>query len=173
MLVQVRLMNTKKARNGNTRYVRCKLEDFTGAIECVMWPDDFARFKEEFQEDRVCVLKGQVERIREEASLRVVRVFRLEQTRHELTRGLRVFLTLGLHGTDEIEQMARLFERSPGNCPVHVCVRDAAGKRCILKTGERMRVDPNSLLTSELEMILGQGHVESYGYVNGNGRYGK
>src|SRR5262249_15064189 len=39
MLTQVRFQNTKKARNGNSRYVRCKLEDFTGAVECVMWPD--------------------------------------------------------------------------------------------------------------------------------------
>ena len=38
----MRFMNTKKAgRNGNTRYVRCKLEDFTGPVECVMWPDEF------------------------------------------------------------------------------------------------------------------------------------
>ena len=45
-------MNTKKARNGNSRYARCKLEDFTGAVECVMWPDDFVRFKDEFVDDQ-------------------------------------------------------------------------------------------------------------------------
>src|SRR5262249_23305493 len=54
MLTQVRLMNTKKARNGNSRYVRCKLEDFTGAAECVMWPDDYVRFKDLIEEDRIC-----------------------------------------------------------------------------------------------------------------------
>src|SRR5262249_28490216 len=49
VLTQIRLMNTKRARNGNTRYARCKLEDLTGAVECVMWPDDYARQKDEFQ----------------------------------------------------------------------------------------------------------------------------
>src|SRR5262249_49237175 len=61
MLTQVRYMNTKKARNGNTRYVRCKLEDFTGTAECVMWPEDYLRFKDEISEDRVCFVKATVE----------------------------------------------------------------------------------------------------------------
>src|SRR5262249_28655907 len=51
MMTQVRLMNTKKARNGNTRYARFKLEDFHGAAECVMWPDDYTRFKDHVKED--------------------------------------------------------------------------------------------------------------------------
>jgi DNA polymerase-3 subunit alpha len=173
MLTQVRFLNTKKARNGNSRYVRCKLEDFSGAIECLMWPDDFARFKDDFQEDRICVVKGTVERIREEPSLRLSRVLSLDRCRQELTRGLRVSLKLGVHGPNDIEQMVRIFERTPGNCPVYVCVRDAAGKKCVLKSGERIRVDATALPTDELELILGPGRVEFHGHLNGNGRNGK
>src|SRR4029078_968605 len=36
MLTLVRFQNTKKARNGNSRYARFKLEDFAGLAECVM-----------------------------------------------------------------------------------------------------------------------------------------
>src|SRR5207249_7000294 len=32
MVTQLRYMNTKKARNGNSRYLRCKIEDFSGAV---------------------------------------------------------------------------------------------------------------------------------------------
>ena len=173
MLTQVRFQNTKKARNGNSRYVRCKLEDFSGAIECLMWPDDFARFKDDFQEDRVCVVKGVVERIREEPSLRLSRVLSVEQCRQELTRGLRISLNLGVHGPDEIDQVARILELTPGNCPVYLYVRDGAGKRCVLKTGERVRIDPTSVPTDQLEIVLGPGRVEFYGHLNGNGRNGK
>jgi DNA polymerase-3 subunit alpha len=174
MLTQVRFQNTKKARNGNSRYVRCKLEDFSGAIECLMWPDDFARFKDDFQEDRVCVVKGTVERIREEPSLRLSRVLSIEQCRQELTRGLRISLKLGVHGPDELEQVARILELSPGNCPVYLYVRDGAGKKCVLKTGERVRIDPMAVPTDQLEMVLGSaGRIEFYGHLNGNGRNGK
>ena len=43
MLTQCRFMNVKNARNDNSRYVRCKIEDFTGLLESMMWPDEFAR----------------------------------------------------------------------------------------------------------------------------------
>ena len=88
MLVQVRFMNTKKARNGNSRYVRCKLEDFTGSVECVMWPDDYVRHKDEVQEDRVCFIRGSVERTREEPGLILNRILSLEQAQRELARAV-------------------------------------------------------------------------------------
>jgi DNA polymerase-3 subunit alpha len=170
MLTQVRFMNTKKARNGNTRYVRCKLEDVTGTIECVMWPDDFARYKDEFREDRICVVKAAVERTREEPGLVLARILTLEQARQYLTKGLKLSLRLDLHGPAAIEQVARILERTPGPCPVYLEVRDLAGRRCRLRTGEGFRIDPNSLQTEELEMVLGIGHVQFFG--NGNGRNG-
>src|SRR4029078_13729987 len=31
-----------------TTLFRSKLEDFTGQVECMMWPDEFVRFKDDF-----------------------------------------------------------------------------------------------------------------------------
>ena len=60
---------TKKARNGNTRYVRCKIEDPTGLVECLMWPDEFVKFKDDFIEDRILFAEATVEQSREEPQL--------------------------------------------------------------------------------------------------------
>jgi DNA polymerase-3 subunit alpha len=173
MLTQIRYQNTKKARNGNSRYVRCRLEDLTGSVECVMWPDDFIRYKDEFQDDRVCLVKGTVERSRDEPGLILTRVFSLEQAKQELTRWLRLTLTLGVHGPDQIDRLAGILQRTPGPCPVYLEIRDGAGKRCRLKAGESFRVNATSLPLGELEMLLGPGHIEFYGQPNGNGRNGK
>jgi DNA polymerase-3 subunit alpha len=173
MLTQVRFQNTKKARNGNSRYVRCRLEDFTGSTECVMWPDDFLRYKDEFKEDRVCLVKATVERTREEPGLILTRVLSLEQARVELTRWLRVTLNAEMHGPGEIQRMAGILQRAPGPCPVFLEIRDASGKRCRLKASEQFRINPSTLCTSELEMLLGPERVEFYGQANGNGRNGK
>ena len=51
-------MNTKKARNGNSRYARFKLEDFTGAAECVMWPDDYVKYKDLVEEDKIVFIQA-------------------------------------------------------------------------------------------------------------------
>jgi DNA polymerase-3 subunit alpha len=170
MLTQIRFQNTKKARNGNTRYVRCKVEDFTGAVECVMWPDDFVRFREEFVEDRVCLVRGTIERTREEPGLILSRIMSLEQAQQELTKWLRLSLGLETHQPGHLEHLAGVLGRAPGTCPVYLEIKDAGGKRCAMKAGERFRVNPASLAVAELEMILGPGGVEFCGSANGNGR---
>jgi DNA polymerase-3 subunit alpha len=172
ILTQIRFQNTKRARNGNTRYARCRLEDLTGAVECVMWPDDFVRNKDEFKEDQVCLVKGTVDRTREELGLVLTRVFGLDKAKQELTKRLSVCLDLSVHNVNDIERLAKILEKTPGSCPVYLEVRDALGRRCRLKLGENYRVNPARLATTDLETIVGAGRVEFYGQANGNGRNG-
>jgi DNA polymerase-3 subunit alpha len=174
MLTQIRVMNLKKPRNGNTRYARCKLEDFTGSVECVVWSDEFSRFKDELQEDRICFVRAAVERnFREEPSLIITRILSLEQAQRELTTGLLLSLRLDLQAPQVIDSLAAILQRTPGNCPVFLAIADAAGKRTLLKTGERFRINPAKVSASDLEMLLGQGNVKFSGPMNGNGRNGK
>jgi DNA polymerase-3 subunit alpha len=175
MLAEVRYQNTKKARNGNTRYARFRLEDFSGSVPCVMWPDDYARFKDEISEDRVCFVKAAVERTREEPGLIVTRILGIEQAQREQTRGLVLILHAGEHGPESIDTLARVLRRSPGQCPVYLNVRDLCGRWTQLKTADEFRINPSTLPTAELETILGAGHVRFSGPFNGqnNGRNGR
>jgi DNA polymerase-3 subunit alpha len=158
MLTQVRYFNTKRARNGNTRYVRCKLEDFSGQAECVMWPDDFLRYKDDFADDRIVFAKGLVEQKGAEPVVVLTRVFDIETARKEMTRGL--VLTLAAdQDVQVVDRLASLLRRAPGGCQVYLHVRDAAGRRARMKLGEDYRVDPRQLNVSELELLLGPGSV--------------
>jgi DNA polymerase-3 subunit alpha len=172
VLTQIRFMNTKRARNGNTRYVRCKLEDLTGAAECVMWPDDYLRHKDDFVEDRVCFVRGTVDRTREEPGLILARILNVEQARRELTKGLVLLLRVGVHEPDVIDAIGRMLERARGSCPVFLSVRDGAGKRGLLKLGESYRINPATVPVADLETLLGQGAVKFSGPVNGHVRNG-
>jgi DNA polymerase-3 subunit alpha len=160
ILLQVRFMNTKRpGRNGNSRYVRCKLEDFTGQVECMMWPDEFVRYKDEFADDRIVLLKGIVEHKGEQPSLVLTRAMSLETARKELTRGLLLTLSVGEHSPQLVEQLGRELRRHPGTCPVYIQVRDPAGRRAVLRASEQLRVNPASLDVGRLEMLLGAGRV--------------
>src|SRR5262249_32097105 len=137
MLTQIRVLNLKKPRNGNTRYARCKLEDFTGSVECVVWSDEFARFKDELQEDRICFASAAVERTsREEPSLILTRILSLEQAQRELTTGLHLSMRLEQQSPQVIDSLAAILQRSPGKCPVFLHIADPAGKWMRLKVGE-------------------------------------
>jgi DNA polymerase-3 subunit alpha len=172
MLTQVRLMNTKKARNGNSRYSRFKLEDFSGAAECVMWPDDFVRYKDLVAEDQICFVVGTVERTREEPGLVVTRILSVEQAQRERTTGL--VLDLGVDMRPSlIDSLAAVLRRTPGRCPVFLYVRDNSGKVLKLKASDEFRVNPSALEKGELEMILGSGRVHFSRQGNGYARNGK
>jgi DNA polymerase-3 subunit alpha len=153
-------MNTKKARNGNSRYLRCKVEDFTGAAECVMWPDDFVRYKDTVAEDTPCFVKGTVERTREEPGLRLTRIFTVEQAAKELATRLWLRLSVAEHGPRHIDLIAELLRRAPGRCPVFLAVRDARGRSCVLRLGRDFAIDPAAFPREELEGILGPGGVK-------------
>ena len=160
MLIQVRLMNTKKARNGNSRYVRCKLEDFTGAVECVMWPDDYVRYKDEVQEDRVCFVRATVERTRDEPGLVVSRILSVEQAQRELARGLYLLLKLGVHGPRHVDALGPILSRARGECPVFLTIRDPAGKKVDLRLAREYAVNPTAYPHDDLTTVLGEDCVK-------------
>jgi DNA polymerase-3 subunit alpha len=170
MLTQVRLLNTKKARNGNSRYCRCKLEEFTGSAECVIWPDDYLRCKDLVQEDQICFVVAAIERTREEPGLVVSRILTIEQAQRERTTGLVVDLSLETHDPTHVEAVARVLRRNHGTCPVFVYVRDPAGKQVKLKAGNDYHINPASLVKGELDLILGPGRVQFSRQTAGNGR---
>jgi DNA polymerase-3 subunit alpha len=160
MLTQVRFMNTKRpGRNGNSRFVRCKLEDFTGQVECMMWPDEFVRFKDEFADDRICFVRGTVEHKGEQPSLVLTRVFDIDTARKELTKGLVVTLALNEHSPQIVEQLGKELRRYPGACPVWIQVHDGCGRRAVLRASEQFRINPAALDVGRLEMLVGPGRV--------------
>jgi DNA polymerase III subunit alpha len=160
MLTQLRFMNTKKARNGNSRYLRCKVEDFTGSAECVMWPDDFVRYKETVAEDTPCFVRGTVERNREEPGLVLSRIFTVAQATKELATKLWLRLSLPEHGPRHIDLLAELLKRAPGRCPVFLAVSDPRGKTCVLRLGQDLSINPSAFPLDELEEVLGPGGVK-------------
>ena len=171
MLTQLRFMNTKKARNGNSRYARFKLEDLSGAVECVMWPDDYVRYKDLVVDDQtVRFVTATVERNREDASLVIQRVLTREQAQREWTTGMTLLFDLGQHRPDHVNAVAQILEKSPGKCPVFLFVRDSTGKELRLRTDEGHRINPARVPFEELETILGKGFVSFSRQGNGNGR---
>jgi DNA polymerase-3 subunit alpha len=159
MFTQIALKNTQKARNGNSRYLLARIEDMTGSAKCVMWPDDFARFKEEVRDDQPYIIKGTVDRKREEPTLVINRILTLEQAQRELARGLYLLLRLGHAQPDDLDRLGTVLRQTPGPCPVFLTIKDAADKFCVLKLARDFAINPNTFPQEELEAILGPNSV--------------
>jgi DNA polymerase-3 subunit alpha len=159
MFTQIALKNTQKARNGNSRYFLARIEDMTGSAKCVMWPDDFSRVKEEIKDDRPYVIKGIVDRRREEPTLVINRILKLEDAQRELARGLYLLVRLGRTQPDDIDRLAALLRDARGSCPVFLTVKDGADRFCVLKLSREFAINPSNFPQDELEAILGPNSV--------------
>jgi DNA polymerase-3 subunit alpha len=148
------------SRRSAKRYVRCKIEDFTGTAECVMWPDNYERFAEQFADDRIVLAEAVIERMdRDEPNFVLSKVYPIEQAKKELTTGLLLRMKLDSHQAEHIDALGRILRRAPGNCRVELLVVDAAGRRAHLRLGREFQVDPARIALDELEMVLGPGGV--------------
>ena len=173
MLTLVRYMNTKKARNGNSRYARFKVEDFSGAAECVMWPDDFIKYQAMIAEDKIVFVTGVVDRKLDQPMLQVTRIVSLEQGQLERTTGLVLLMDLSDDGDADLrklESIRSVLGRSRGNLPVFLHIRDGAGKWLRMKAGEDFKINPTTIGKADLETILGAGRVEFSRQGNGAAR---
>lgn len=141
-------------------YARFSVEDFEGSAECVMWPSEYARWRQELADDRVLLLGGKVERRDRDGPILVVnKVLTLDQARRELSKGVVLKLSLTQHQPEQLHGVSRTLQRASGACPVYLQITDQQGKRAILRLSDEFRVDPHTLNLDELEMVLGRGCV--------------
>jgi DNA polymerase-3 subunit alpha len=131
----------------------------SGSAKCVMWPDDFSRLKEEIRDDIPYIIKGTVDRRREEPTLVINRILTLEQARRELARGLYLLLRLGRTQPEDIDRLSEVLRQTPGPCPVFLTVKDGADKFCVLKLGRDFAINPNTVPQDDLEALLGPNSV--------------
>jgi DNA polymerase-3 subunit alpha len=157
MISGMRVMTTKKGG----RFVRCKVEDFTGQVECVMWPDDYARYTGEFADDRIFLFEAGVEDDQRNGGKMVVlrRLMTLDQARQELTKGMVLNLEIGEHGPETVDRLGSILRRKQGACVVYVQVKDPEGRKAQFRLGDEFRVNPAEVPVDELEMLIGAGNV--------------
>lgn len=163
MVVQFDTRVIKAGRNQGARFALFRLEDFTGQVKCVLWSDQFARYKDDLAEDAILLFEGKVE-WRDgstEPDVIVERVLTVEQARHELTKGMVIRLPYGESEEDlrKVDGIAAVLKRATGPCPVYLSVRDLQGKVASLKLNADFWVNPTTVPVEELEMLLGPSSV--------------
>ena len=160
MLTQVRVMSYKKPqRNGNLRYGRCKVEDFAGIIECVMWGDEFVKYKDSFNEDEVVIVKGKLERKTDEPVLQITRMMSIEEALKEMATALHICFRMPQASAVDVNTLAAILKKTPGSVPVMLTIKDPIGRNCILRLGREFNINPATFAKDELVEMLGGGNV--------------
>jgi DNA polymerase-3 subunit alpha len=163
MITNLDVRTANKGRNVGRKYAMFRIEDFTGSVRCIMWSDEYARFKEVVGGDFVGLFEGVLDwkPDRAEPDFQVKKVITIEEARSEFTKSM--VLKVAYAEDDEalrrLDAVSLILKRYRGPCPVYLSVRDANGKQVQLKLNDEFRVNPAALKLEELEMVLGPGAV--------------
>ena len=169
LITSLRFSHARRSRSGATRMARFVLEDLSGRVECVIFPDDLARHSALLREEAILVVKGVLDLQREEPSLIVNRLMTLEEARRELVNRLVIRIQTGVHTPHDLQRLHACLCQHPGKCPVDLEIHDGTGKRAVLRLGEEFAVDSVHLHEAAIEALLGPGCARYVGLLNGNG----
>jgi len=161
ILSAIKFSHTKNPKPGApSRFAMFDLEDTSGILRCILWPDLFVQYGERVQPDAVCVVRGTVDKRpgSEEANLIVNELLALEDLAARFTRGIVIRVLEETHGLSSLEALHEVFRRHPGDCQVQLLVGLKGGSR-VLCNCERLRVAPSAEMRSRLDELLGPGHV--------------
>lgn len=160
LVSMIKFSNTKKARNGNTRFMRFRLEDMTGSIDCVIWPDDLSRLKKEPKEDELWFATGELERNRDQPSFVARRLIDAAMARRELATGLYLKLELKRNNAADIDRISQILREAPGSLPVFLDIQDPCERKVVVRLAKSWSVSPDKISETRLKELLGTHNVK-------------
>jgi len=155
IIVRVRPMRSKKGE----RWAIAVLEDLTGVVDLLIFPEAFRRLESRLFPDAVLLVKGRTRA--EETGVRVA-VEQATPLEDALSAGAapatRVVIQLDISrmNADTIERLDALFQRKPGRCRVEFRLPPELGEH---SGGKDVRVALDDEMLKELKTLCGESAV--------------
>ncbi len=150
-----------KTRKGD-RMAAFNLEDPTGSIEVVAFPETFARAAALIANDAMVVVRGKLEKDEESARLIASDISPVAELQERLAREVMIRLAAPPHGRKTFELLADVFTQHRGDRRVsfELLLSGGAQPLRVKAALEGVRVRPSASLIADVERVCGQGSVE-------------
>ena len=166
MVSSIKMASTKKpSRNGNSRYPNFDLEDPTGVVRCICWPDDYVRMDQLIKQDQVLIIRGRIDKRGREPNLIVNKAMTIEKAEREFAQQLSLLLRQGRNTDEQLKAVHRVLKKNPGKTPVILAVdtydnRRDEHLRALVALPPTTQVSPTREMRAELRTLLGSGSVK-------------
>jgi DNA polymerase-3 subunit alpha len=162
MMAAIKLSQTKNPRPGatHTKYAMFDLEDMTGLVRCILWPEEYANFGTLVESDAIRVVRGVIDRRpgSEETNLIVNELIPLEDMAGRFTKGVVIRIDEGQHTREDVVRLREILRGYPGTCDLQFVVLLADGSKVFMRTDTlRVALDPEML--RRVDELLGAGNL--------------
>jgi len=152
----VTAVSKKLTKNGD-RWAALQIEDLTGPIECLVFPQAYNNCEPLLQTDKLVAVAGKVSRAdeNEDPKLRVDEVLELEKASEKWGQQVRLRMPSERITDPLVTRLERLFEEYPGNCPLYIEIDKPGGDLQLLKLPPRFKLRPSPEALVRLSELVG------------------
>src|ERR1700681_4890045 len=150
-------MRSMRSRKGD-RWGVLTLQDMTGILEVLAFPESFARLEAVFKSNAPLVLKGRVNVEEAGTRLAVMDARRLEDIGERPPSVMRVRVNLETVDAGVLDELKELFTNKPGSCSVAFDLVSPEGAVATLRADQRVRADQE--LVREVCRLCGDNAVQ-------------
>jgi DNA polymerase-3 subunit alpha len=147
-------IQVRTTKTGN-RFALMRLEDETGGVKCVCWPEVFSKCENSLQDDVPVLATGKIE-ASDEGAVTIIceEVSRLEDILQRKSKGLIIQVPVNVTNEGLLETVFGLLDKHRGDCEVMLDM--------VLKDGVMVRVRPHGALRVRGSLEL-EGALRSHG----------
>ncbi len=155
IISSIRLLKTRK----DERMATFVLEDRSGRIEVVAFPECYKNCYDTIREDLLVWVHGKLQGNDERNKVQALRIVPLEAAFEQ--RAKRVILKVSLPGMEKsaFANLKTLLSAHPGECPVFFELETDDGSRLVVQSVDIQGISPTERLINGLEDLLGENTV--------------
>ena len=150
-------MRSMRSRKGD-RWGILTLQDMTGVLEVLAFPESFARLESLFKSNAPLLLKGRVTVEEAGTRLAVMDARKLEDIGPRAPGVMRVRVNIGSLDATLMDELKQLFVNKPGSCAVAFDMVSPEGAVATLRADQRVRADQE--LVNQVCKLCGENAVK-------------
>ncbi|MFC2169027.1 DNA polymerase III subunit alpha [Acidobacteriota bacterium] len=152
IISSLKLLKTKKEE----RMATFVLEDLSGRVEVVVFPDSYKKHYEIMREDNLVWVRGKFLGEGENRRIHLLQTMPLSSAFQKQAK--RMILKIFLPGIEDsvFDELKKLLESEQGECPVLFELETPHAYRIVVKSVEIQSILPSEKLTKNIESLLGE-----------------
>ena len=148
----LKLKNTKKG----DRYATFVLEDLSGTIEVIVWPDTYQKVQAALHSEDPVIVSAKLDISDERCLLIGNSIESAIHLRDKTAKEAVVVVSSKKCTPQQLEVLKNVFTEHKGACPVKLIIRNHAHSETVLALPPEYRVQPSEQLCTTLERLFGE-----------------
>jgi DNA polymerase-3 subunit alpha len=148
-----------KMTKKNEKMAILNLEDLTGSIEVIVFPDLYKTANHMLLTDTPLIVAGQLDKSEQGNKIKALRLHLLADVKKKGVTRMDIRMNATGLTQDDLLKVKEILLRYKGDIPVFLRLRNPSEKESLISVGRDVRVKPDEKLISEIESVLGAGAV--------------